>query len=294
MVQRPSPESETRPENRSRVGCSKSEMAVRSSKPRGDDATAAPDFCNVREIEIILVVFGIAERRGLGIRLAMGFSGVGVLKNVEPFRVGGHQAVFDAVVHHLHEMSGPGRAAVEIALFSSSANFFASRSAIGVSAAGGQRFEDRIKEFDNVRFAANHLAVATLEAPDTAARAHVAIMNLLGRKLFGATDVVDVVGVSAVDHDVARFQLAGKIVERRIDDRCGHHQPNRARLLQFLDEIVERSRARRAFPREQLHRVRAAVVHDALVPAFCRRRTMLAPILPSPIMPSCIAIAPVI
>src|SRR6476661_8546976 len=132
----------------------------------------------------------------------MGFSGVGVLKDVEPFRVGGHQAVLDAIVHHLHEMSGTGRAAVEIALFGSSANFFASRSPISVSATGGQRFEDGVEALDDVRFAANHLAVATLEAPDAAAGADVAIMNALGRKLFGATDIVDVVGVSAVDHDI--------------------------------------------------------------------------------------------
>src|SRR6266480_3802363 len=101
MVQRPSPESETRPEKRSSVGCSRREMAVRS---RSHDATA-----------------------------------------------------------------------------------------------GRQRFENRIQLLYHVGFAADHLAIAALKAPDTAARSHIAIVDAFGREFLSATDVVDVIRIASID-----------------------------------------------------------------------------------------------
>jgi len=60
---------------------------------------------------------------------------------------------------------------------------------------------------------------------------------------------------------------------------------NGAGLLESLDEIIEGSGACGAFAFELFDRVGAAVVDDAGVTFFCRRRTMLAPILPKPIIP---------
>jgi len=37
--------------------------------------------------------------------------------------------------------------------------------------------------------------------------AHVTIVDAFGGKFFGAADVVDVVGISAIDDDVAGFEL---------------------------------------------------------------------------------------
>ena len=110
----------------------------------------------------------------------MRFAGVGVFQNVEAFGVGGHQAVFDAVVNHLDEMACAGRAAMEIALFGGAAGFFAAGSAIDIAAAGRERFEDGIEMLDDVSFAANHLAVAALESPDAAAGADIHVVNALG------------------------------------------------------------------------------------------------------------------
>jgi len=36
-------------------------------QPRGDYAAAAPDFGDVGEIEVVLIVLGVAERRGFGV-----------------------------------------------------------------------------------------------------------------------------------------------------------------------------------------------------------------------------------
>ena len=44
-----------------------------------------------------------------------------------------------------------------------------------------------------VRFAADHHAVAALQAPDAAARAHVHVVDALRGEFLGAADVVDVV-----------------------------------------------------------------------------------------------------
>ena len=38
-------------------------------QPGGDDAAAPPDFGDVADVEVVLVVFGVAERRGFGIDL---------------------------------------------------------------------------------------------------------------------------------------------------------------------------------------------------------------------------------
>ena len=48
-------------------------------QPGGHDAAAAPHFGDVRQIEIVLVMFRMAQRRGFRIRFAVGFSGVGML-----------------------------------------------------------------------------------------------------------------------------------------------------------------------------------------------------------------------
>src|SRR6266436_307750 len=74
-------------------------------QPGGNDAAAAPDFRDVGEIEVVLVVFGIAQRRGFRVGFVMLLADVGVLEDVEAFGVGGHQAIFDSVVNHFDEMA---------------------------------------------------------------------------------------------------------------------------------------------------------------------------------------------
>src|SRR5260370_22851573 len=127
----------------------------------------------------------------------MGLARVGVLEVVQAFGVGGHQAVFDAVVNHLDEVASTGRAAVEIALLGSAGYFFAARRAIDIAAARRKRFENGIESLHDVGFASDHLAITAFEAPDAAAGADVAIVDALGGEFFGAAHGVGAVGVSA-------------------------------------------------------------------------------------------------
>ena len=55
-------------------------------QPGSDHAAAAPDFGDVREIEIVLVMFGIAKRGSFRVILTLRFSCVGVLENVQGLR----------------------------------------------------------------------------------------------------------------------------------------------------------------------------------------------------------------
>ena len=64
-----------------------------------------------------------------------------------------------------------------------------------------------IEVFDHVLLAADHHAVPAFEPPHAAAGADIDIVNLLRREFFRAADVVDVVGIAAVDEDVARFEM---------------------------------------------------------------------------------------
>ena len=64
------------------------------------------------------------------------------------------------------------------------------------------------------------------------------------------------------------------------------------RRIEPRDEVFERRRPDRAFAGERLDRLGVDVVDDAGVAGGEDRRTMLAPIRPKPIMPSCMALFP--
>ena len=53
--------------------------------------------------------------------------------------------------------------------------------------------------------AADHHAVSTFETPHATTGAHVQVVNLFVREFFCAFNVIDVIGVPAVDEDVACF-----------------------------------------------------------------------------------------
>ena len=71
--------------------------------------------------------------------------------------------------------------------------------------------EDRIEVRDDPVLAADHEAVAALEAEDAAARADVDVVHPARLELGGAVDVVAVVAVAAVDDDVAALEVPGEL-----------------------------------------------------------------------------------
>src|SRR5262245_9028346 len=85
-------------------------------QPRRDHAAAPPHLGDLARVAIVLVVLGMPQRSRLGVDVAMLLAGVRVVQDVEPLGVRGHEAVLDAVVHHLHEVPGAVRTAVQVPL----------------------------------------------------------------------------------------------------------------------------------------------------------------------------------
>ena len=119
-------------------------------------------------------------------------------------------------------------------------------------------------------FPADHLAIAAVETPHAAAGADIDVVKALRLKLLRAANVVNVVGVAPVDQNVAGLEFRHEFMDHLIDHSGRHHQPDRARLLQSLHEVVERVRARGAFAGKLLHAFRAAVIHDTSVAIFLK------------------------
>ena len=166
-VQRPSPESETSPWKfvQRRVLCQRGRRQI--EQPRRDHAAAAPDFRTIADVDIEPLVL-----RDLLRRL--------VLDDVEAFRVGLHDPVFDAVMYHLDEMPGAGWSAMHVALdHTLVAAGFAFRRLADVALSGRQCAEDWIETIDGSLVAADHHAVAAFKSPNAAGRSDVNVGEYL-------------------------------------------------------------------------------------------------------------------
>ena len=176
-VQRPSPESETRPANPGELRVSLERCGREIEQPRGDDAAAPPHLGDLPEIEVVLVELGIRQGRRLRVGGALLVADVGVPEDVEALGVRGHQPVLDSVVHHLHEVAGAARPAAQIAMLRRRGRAAASGRARGRVDGGSERSEDRVEPLHHIRVAADHLAVAALLAPDAAGGSDVDVVN---------------------------------------------------------------------------------------------------------------------
>src|SRR5262249_38386211 len=130
---------------------------------------------------------------------------------------------------------------------------------------GRQRLENRVEPPDRLVGAADHHAVAALQAPDTAARPYVHVMDLLRREFPGAADVVHVVGVAAVDEDVAGLEMGQEVGAGYVHDGRRDHQPDGPRLVELLHEVLQRGGAHRLLLDQFFHRLGRAVEDHALV-----------------------------
>ena len=79
-----------------------------------------------------------------------------------------------------------------------------------------------------------------------------------------------------------------ELVDRRVDDRGRHHQPDGTRRLELADELLEAAAGDGPFLDQGGSRLGMDVVDDAFLLMRISRRTMFDPIRPRPIMPSCI------
>src|SRR5690242_3639285 len=145
-------------------------------QPGTDHAAATPDFGYVSKVQIILLIF----RK---------FRLVSVAEDVEALGIGLHDAVLDAVVHHLHKMSGAGWTAIDVAFFRGAGNLLATGSAWNVTAPGGKGLEDRIELVKGFFRAADHHAVAAVDTPDSTAGPDVHVVNAFVFEELRAADI---------------------------------------------------------------------------------------------------------
>src|SRR5207244_11015882 len=103
------------------------------------------------------------------------------------------------------------------------------------------------------------------EDPTAGAAVHV-VQAPVGEPL-GAHNIVAVIRVAAVDHHVTGVERGEERVERGIDSRRGHHQPDGARLGEPRRQIVQQGCTDGTLCGQRVHRRRRYVVYDAFVTA---------------------------
>jgi hypothetical protein len=91
-------------------------------------------------------------------------------------------------------------------------------------------------------------------------------METFRLQLRRAADVVDVIGVPAVDQDVPLLHPGDEIGQGVVDHGGGDHQPDRPGPVQLLHQLVEREGPHRPLPDQRIHRFRVDVIRDALMP----------------------------
>ncbi len=185
------------------------------AQPRAHHRALSPEVGDLRVVQLVLAL----------------------VEQVEALRVGLHQAVLHAVVHHLHEVPGAGGPEV----------LPPARADRGDARLVGRRrqhVEERREAFHRPVRAADHHAVADFEAPHPAGGAHVDVVDAAFFELPGAQLVFGPLGVAAVHDRVVAIQQLGELVDRLLRDLAGgQHQPHRARRLQALDEVGQRGGA---------------------------------------------------
>src|SRR3984957_18228183 len=137
---------------------------------------------------------------------------------------------------------------MKIALLDAGIASFPSVGARDVAEARRQRLEDRIETFDYWLIAADHHAITTLDAPDTAGGADINIVDAAFSESLAAADVVLPERVAAIDDDVAGFHQLGKRLDRGFGDMARRqHHPGGTRFFQSAYEFLQRAAACRAF-----------------------------------------------
>lgn len=92
---------------------------------------------------------------------------------------------------------------MEIALLARRVAALAMLCRLDLALAGRQRGEDRLQPVEGRLVAADHQAIAAIEAVDAAGGADIHVVDALDRELLTAADVVLPEGVAAVDQRIA-------------------------------------------------------------------------------------------
>src|SRR5881409_1085061 len=168
-------------------------------------------------------------------------------------------------MNHFDEVTGAVWPAMQVSLLGGASGLFTPGRARYVACAWSQGCKDWIELLDNLLLAADHHAVTSLQSPDAAARSHVHVVDSLRREFLGAPDIVNVIGIAAVDQNVLCLKMGQKIRNSFVHDRRGNHQPDRARLREFLYEVAQRGGANGLIFRQLRDRLRRSIEHHALM-----------------------------
>ena len=83
----------------------------------------------------------------------------------------------------------------------------------------------------------------------------------------GAADIVDIVGIAAVDDRIPRLERRQKVGDGPVDNCGRNHEPHRAWLFQFLGQLRKRGTPGRLFVDELLDGLGRHIEDHALVAA---------------------------
>src|SRR3546814_20261136 len=117
-------------------------------------------------------------------------------------------------------VAGARRPGMNIAPLRSSIAGLAALRPLDAAETGGERGEDRIKVVDGFLVAADHHAIAALQAPDPARGADVDIADAPGPERFGAPDIVLVEAIAAIADDRSEERRVGKGCGSKCRSRC--------------------------------------------------------------------------
>ena len=243
-VQRPSPESETRPANFVELRVCGERRGGQIEQPRRDHAAAPPDLGDVGAGRGRT---GSAPGSRSGVVSASRPCGClptfGVLQDVAALGVRGHEAVLDAVVDHLHEVARRRRAAVQVAVLGGAAEpLAAGRARDGARRrAPARRRSDRAASRRRVRRRSSGSSRVRGRRRRRWCRSRRSGCRSAAEPL-GAIDVVAVVGVAAVDDDVPRLEQGGQCLERSVYRGRRDHEPGDAWPGEVSCEVWWRSR----------------------------------------------------
>ena len=154
---------------------------------------------------------------------------------------------------------------MQIAVLRRASELLPARRARKVAAFGGNRFENRVEVLHGFLFAADHQAVAAVQAPNAAACPAVDVMDALRLEFARAPAVIAEVRIPAVDDDVVFLQMRHECLDDLVRHSGRNHDPRSAGLFQFCGEFLERGGADRTVFDQRRHGVRMCVIDNASV-----------------------------
>ena len=237
-------------------------------QPTANYAAAAPHFGHIGQIKFVHVRLWLTQGSCLRILLAHVHARVGVLNNVQTLGICRHNSILNSVVNHFHKVSAAVWSAMQITLLRGAWHIFARGSDRNGSLAWRQRAEDWIKTFHTCLGSANHLAVTAIKTPYAARSSNVNIVNARLGQFLGATNVVLVITIAAVNQRVALGKVRCNFGDGLVHIRGWNHHPNAARRWKFGDHVLNAGRGNGALSGQCFHGIRGHIKGNNFMSGF--------------------------